>query len=427
MEALDYQSGVFPRQMFSFTSRIFLFLSLAVLGACQTTPLVELSEPQEPRVNVDFVVTLVPQRQEAIVEILIDQANWLRKFRLNLQGVTLDQIEATGKVEYDANGLTWQPDNINARLSYRIAIAGFRKDGSTDAHINSNWALFRGEDIIPPFSITRVGKPEVSTLIQFVLPSDWFSVNTPWVKIKGGKFRVESNERSIPRPRGWVIAGNLGSRHERLGDTRITVSAPLNHEFRQMETLTFLSMIWPELTNALQVHPKKILVCGASEPMFRGGLSGPSSLYIHSDRPLVSENGTSTLIHELIHVLTGMHAVEGYDWVVEGLAEFYSVEILHRSGGMSEARKSEIFSKLAVWSKDVDRLTADKSSGKRSAKAAVLFQKLDLELRSKSGGKYDIDSFIQGLIDNKSITLDELKDIFFQLTEQSSTILAEVK
>ena len=50
-------------------------------------------------------------------------------------------------------------------------------------------------------------------------------------------------------------------------------------------------------------------------------MSGPGSLYVHADRPMISENGTSTMLHELVHVAMGVSGSAHDDWLVEGLAE----------------------------------------------------------------------------------------------------------
>lgn len=42
----------------------------------------------------------------------------------------------------------------------------------------------------------------------------------------------------------------------------------------------------------------------------------------------ISENATSTLFHELSHVITRISAEDRSDWIAEGLAEFYSVELV---------------------------------------------------------------------------------------------------
>src|SRR3546814_3722824 len=84
--------------------------------------------------------------------------------------------------------------------------------------------------------------------------------------------------------------------------------------------------------------PRKVLIVSAGDPMWHGGLSGPRSLFVHADRPLISENGSSTLMHEMVHVVTGLRAVSGDDWIVEGIAEYYSMVLINRSGMLSDAR-----------------------------------------------------------------------------------------
>jgi hypothetical protein len=62
--------------------------------------------------------------------------------------------------------------------------------------------------------------------------------------------------------------------------------------------------------------------------MWRGGLPGPASLYLHADRPLISGNSTSTLLHELVHVAQSYRAAKDEDWIVEGIAEYDTLERL---------------------------------------------------------------------------------------------------
>ena len=98
--------------------------------------------------------------------------------------------------------------------------------------------------------------------------------------------------------------------------------------------------------------------------MWRGALSGPNSIYMHSDRPLISGNHTSALVHELVHIVTGIRDEEGYDWIPEGLAEFYAVELLRRSGGMTNGRYGKVRDFMQEWSKDVETLRAKDSTGR---------------------------------------------------------------
>ena len=99
---------------------------------------------------------------------------------------------------------------------------------------------------------------------------------------------------------------------------------------RRLDLLTFLHWTLPELSRTFTDLPERILIAGAPNGMWRGGLSAPASLYMHVGRPVVSENRTSTVLHELIH-LAGFHsAAEGADWIVEGVPEYYSLLLLKR-------------------------------------------------------------------------------------------------
>jgi hypothetical protein len=69
--------------------------------------------------------------------------------------------------------------------------------------------------------------------------------------------------------------------------------------------------------------PERLIVVGAGDPMWRGGLSAPNSVYLHADLPLISADGTSPLLHEVVHVMLRARSGAGGDWIVEGLAELY--------------------------------------------------------------------------------------------------------
>ena len=67
-------------------------------------------------------------------------------------------------------------------------------------------------------------------------------------------------------------------------------------------------------------------------------------MYLHSDRPLISANGTSTLLHEARYTSQPVcMATGGADWIVEGIAEYYSLELLRRSNTISERRYKKAF------------------------------------------------------------------------------------
>ena len=123
-----------------------------------------------------------------------------------------------------------------------------------------------------------------------------------------------------------------------------------------------------------------------------------------------SENGTSTLMHELTHVITRVRGVKGDDWIAEGLAEFYSIELLHRAGLLSDTRHQRALQWMKRHGRNVKRLQAGSSSGERTARAVTLIAALDAEIRKASAGRYDIDNLTQALMGRGRISLEDLRD-----------------
>ena len=210
-------------------------------------------------------------------------------------------------------------------------------------------------------------------------PPGW-SVETRYGPMRPDGLAVDNPDRRFDRPTGWLVAGNLAIRRDRIADRRVSVASPVDQNLRHNDILAFLNWNLPELVKVFPQFPQRLLIVGAGPGAWRGGLSGPASLYLHADRPLISGNGTSTLLHELIHVAMSATAITGEDWINEGLAEFYSVDLMVRSGTLSKHRSADTFEKLRNWGKEVKSLSGERSSGVTTAAAATFFFDLDQEL-----------------------------------------------
>jgi hypothetical protein len=377
-------------------------------------------------VRIDYLVTFLPAKKSAEVRIEIDQADWLKQVRFNLEKHELNNIKASGKIERSEQAVIWRPKTKGkAYFSYTIGIPLQRSPGVYRAMINKDWTLLRGEGLIPPLKVSRTKKVEREIYVSFSLPEDWTSVQAGWPRTADNErvFKLDRGERALVRPYGWIIAGALGTRREQLARTEVAISAPRGQNYRQMEMMTFLGMIWPHIDKLFPEVPANLLIAGATDPMWRGGLSAPTSLYMHAERPLVSENGTSTLIHELVHVLSGIRGVDGEDWIAEGLAEYFSVELIYRAGGFTDARRGKIFADLAAWGKDVKALRQPRSSGPVTARAAVFFDELDREIQQKSDGRYRFDHLMQNLIETKYVGIKDLQTQYKNLLKAESPLL----
>ena len=194
---------------------------------------------------------------------------------------------------------------------------------------------------------------------------------------------------------------------------------------RRTDMLALLHWTLPELVRLFPEFPKRLTVIGAGDPMWRGGLSGRRSLFIHADRPLISENATSTLLHEIMHIAIGSGAADNMDWIVEGLAEYYSLAILHRSGTISDRRYAEALQKQRDWGLTAPKLCESRSSGAITARAVTIFAELDRELRTSSNNRNSLDDVLAELAGSESaITFGDLFEIARQFTDSRPETLS---
>lgn len=368
------------------------------------------------KVDLDYQVRFLPESNQAEVSITLEKGERIRSFDFNLgkDGRYSDFSSAGGEWSEDTPGRgKWQPGKGKTSLSYKVLVDNERKPGRYDARMTPDWALMRGDDLIPSANLDMMDKTDMVARLQFDLPKGWKSVETGWPRIGKNKFRIDNPQRQFDRPTGWMLAGKLGARRTRLGDTEVTIAAPVGEGMRRMDIMTFLTFVWPQMQQVFPRDPDKLLIVGAGDPMWRGGLSAPNSYYMHTDRPLVSENGTSSLVHELVHVFSRISARDRSDWITEGIAEYYAIELMRRAGGISEDRYQKIREQLIRWSKPVNSLRTDNSNGPVTARAVLLLQELDREIRQKTkdSGPLSLDDVTRGLMRLDKVTTQDFIDI----------------
>ena len=394
-----------------------LALLIFINAACATADQSKGDEPNHdtPKhdqysYDLEYIIELQPQQQRAKVTIEIANAKRLREVTFTLQPELHSQVKANGELQIKDNQAIWQPPAKNARFSLLAKITQERDSGEFDALITDDWAILRGDDLIPTASVRALKNTHSRARLEFKLPEQWPSAATGWPKQRRFNYTIDNPQRRFDRPTGWMILGKLGVRRDQVGSTELVVAAPQGDSSRRMQTLSFLTFVWPEIERAFGSVPEKILLVGAGEPMWRGGLSGPNSLFLHADRPLVSGNGTSSLLHELTHTVTRIRGDKNDDWIAEGLAEFYSVELLYRAGGITADRREKIIAWMADWGGSVKQLRKKNSTGPTTARAAVLFAQLDREIRQHTKDAKNLDHVTRKLIKLRKISLQELRD-----------------
>lgn len=407
----------------SFKSNSILVLSVAWCAACGEP----VSAPQAPArdplaYRIDYLVTADPDDNAVHVTLELSQDRALLRELTMWPDTRASDFEADGELQTSDAEVRWRPPPAGGTLSWRISVPHRRNGGGYDAWLGVDWGLFRAEDIIPRARTRTLKGARSETYLGFRLPRDWSVISQYYGK--DGQFRIHNPERRFDQPSGWIVMGELGVRRETVAGVRVAVAGPVGFSLRRMDTLAFLNWTLPELARLLPDLPARITIVSAGEPMWRGGLSAPQSLYLHSGRPLISENATSTLLHELLHVALGVSAKDGYDWIVEGLAEYYSLEILHRSGTISSSRLDSARARLAEWADTAETLCGRTSSGATTALAVSMLYELDQEIRDKSAGETSLDDVARLLAEaNTDVDIEILVGIVNSLIDDKPDAL----
>jgi hypothetical protein len=372
-----------------------LLACAATCGACGT----QVADPHTPSDPLTYRISYIvePQPADGSVEVTVrlSQSRALLRELTMRPDERISNIEADGELLIGDDGTYWTPPPSGGEMSWRVDVSKRRNGDGYDAWLGQDFGLFRAEDIIPRASSRTLKGATSETWLSVQLPAKW-SVVTQYYD-DGGAILIDNPERRFDQPSGWIVLGDLGVRRERIAGMRIAVAGPVDHAIRRLDTIALLNWTLPELARLLPELPPRLTIVSAGEPMWRGGLSAPQSLFLHAERPLISENATSTLLHEVIHMALGLTAQDGYDWIVEGLAEYYSLQLLQRSGTISSARYATAKADLSDWAKTAGNLCGQTSSGATTALAVTVLDALNDEIVEKSAGEMSLDDVTREL------------------------------
>lgn len=381
---------------------------------------------EKPKYSLAYSVRFQPEAGTAAVQIATQpESGRLIGLDLDMPASVYSDVTGDGVVVRRGSRVIWEPPRAGGALNFTVVVAHRRDNGQFDARITPEWVITRGDRLVPAAKVRATKGSGSTAKLRFELPRGWTDVETPFSKVAGGAFAVTNPERSFDRPVGWIAAGDLASMRETIAGVRTTITAPKGERVDLVATFAILRQALPKMREAFGELPEKLLLIRSGDPMWRGGLSAPGSLWLHLDRPLISENGTSTLLHELTHVFTDIRGEQADDWIGEGLAEYYSLEIARRAGLISQGRFAKAIAAADRSGSNVDSLHSDESTKDRTRKAVALFAALDEELRAD--GNSDIDALTRLLMRRESVSLGELRIAVKKLEGKDSKVLAGLR
>jgi len=347
--------------------------------------------------EINYDVRLVPTEGVAHVAIhLVDQANHVGAITFQVDRDRQSDFRGDGSVTTSAEGdrVEWRPTDSGGTLRYVVRINHLRDEKSYDARCAPDWAIFRGDDLVPPARLRAEKHSESRARLRLRLPKGWLAV-AAYPRTTEGVFEIEHSDRRFDRPTGWIAVGRLGVLRERVAGVHVAVAGPADQRLHRLDLLALLRWTLPTLREIAGGLPARLLVVSAGDPMWRGGLSGPSSVFVHASLPLISRDGTSPLLHELMHATLGISPGPGGDWIVEGLAETYSLELLVRSRTLSKKRYQRVLAHLAQRGRGAPTLGVERSGGATTARAVTVLHALDREIRDGSGGVRSLDDVVR--------------------------------
>jgi hypothetical protein len=381
---------------------------LLVLGLAACTP------AWAKKVDLDYQVRLLASTSQAEVRLTLADGSAVRSLDFDLgKAGAYSEFHADGQWQQQGERGVWRPAPGKTSLSYRVQLDQKPHGGAYESRITPHWAVFRGDQLVPPARLDQQDGTELVARLAFELPAGWKSVETAWPRIGKQKFRIDNVSRLFDRPTGWMLAGNLGSRRARLGETDVTVAAPQGQGMRRMDTLTLLTFVWPQVQAVFPRNPPKLLLVGARDEMWRGVLTGRNSLFLHSNRPLIGDSGNSPLLRELVQVFAQINDRDGSDWIGESLTDYYANELLRRAGGVSDDRYQAWQARLQKLGSKVTHLRGNQADPGQVARGVQLLQALDREIRLHTQNKRSLDDVARALMRVPSVNTEE----FIQLSE----------
>lgn len=364
--------------------RLAIPLALALALPLSLVPQAAFAQDGErPKVATDgpygvlYDVRVVPSEKLAYVQVKLGKnARDVEKITFVTELDRHTDFEGDGEIVIEGKEVTWLPPKNGGTLRYTFRIDHLRDAQRYDARVTSTWALFRGDDLVPPARVNTSEGAVSSTRLRLRLPEGWKTVS-PYAAEDSGVLIIDNPARRFDRPTGWFLIGKLHISRTTVSGTKITVATPKKHGSRRQDLLAFLRWTLPELKELTGTLPERVTIVSAGDPMWRGGLSGPGSLYLHADRPLIDKDFTSPVLHEVMHTAMGARSGRDGDWIVEGLAELYSIEALYRSKGISKSRYKRAFEKAEKKGAKVKDLLVAKADAAVTARAVTALKELE--------------------------------------------------
>lgn len=378
----------------------------ADVGIVKATDAGSVREKPTPPIHETFSITYTIEVNEA--RPALARVRWeltgideIERIRLRFGPDRFDDFTGSGTIERRRGEILWSPGGPYAELRYMAHVDHRRAAGKGyDSYAGDGWILSRTTGFFPRSSVLFrpeiEAHPESRARLVVRLPPGW-DVATVLAPDGPNGFIVETRHQRLDHPRGWLLLGRMHRFDAVIADTPVTIALAPGVPKRIDPMVQLLQSALPAMARLFDRTLSRLLLVVGPDPMWRGGLSGEESFYMHGDRPLRSPDRTSPYLHELFHVAAPFRPHPDAHWVTEGLAEYYSIELPRRIGTLPEAgyqRALELFAEHGVWGRDFTQTSAP---ALRNNSAPLLMYVLDQRIRAATGAQRGLDAVVTDL------------------------------
>src|SRR5690606_13271051 len=106
------------------------------------------------------------------VTVEADKGNLLLRLNFDVNPEVHSNIKSNGKLVIKDGRATWTLPPKDGYLRMTVKIDHERDPGEFDARITKDWAIFRGDDIIPPMGAVTDFVADSRATLRFNLPED---------------------------------------------------------------------------------------------------------------------------------------------------------------------------------------------------------------------------------------------------------------
>ena len=389
---------------------IFFFLSHPAQAAGDNNGIAK-----QPNFSVNYDVFIKRETLETPrIQMTIRGGDEIKDVTLVLEKDRYRHFRGDGTLTQLGSDIVWTPTGLVSRLEYESVLPHERRKGLYDSYGEKTWFITRTNDLFPHLIISYLKTAKSETRIRFHLPKGWQAI-AAMPESTDGAYRARSApDYRYEWPTGWLIFGDVVTEHAKARDVIITFAYPQSfvgpektpstggksvrgEKFRAKikNAIEIYEKVIPLMADFMPAYARHFLVVYGKTPMWRGGLSGEDSLFINWRIRNLSHDFSSTLIHEYFHVCQGFKKDKrDGDWIVEGLAEYYSLRLLWEAGvitkeqfktgvslyetegrwGINLSRSSDkrvIYNSVPLVMFVLDQMIQEKTAGKKSLKNVI--------------------------------------------------------